>query len=747
MKSQCLLATAASVRLSTTPTHSFVDLDGNGTSDVWQLIYGAYGLPASGDADRDGSTNLDEALWRTNPFNPLSRQPLLTLAKPNPNLGFSFPSVKGIRYQVQGTPNLGAVSWSDIDVPLTGTGNSLAGSVTGPFSDRYFLRLNSVASLDGENDGLNAFEEGLLGTSDTTALTDGDPLTDLNEFKLRFLYGIEADPTKEFTVPGVQDGSGDDDRDGVIDREEIISGSSPVDSTSYPPGSPNIDLDQDGLKDPWEIQNFGSTNAQNASGNPDGERLNNGEDQALNLNPNAVQTNGTREDGLSDSAGDNILDLRELEDGTDPFNAASVDLATNFIVLQGFMEHRSAWGAVSDPLAQFSGLTLRAQAIGFENAQPTTGTQTYGLKNEIVGITDQGGGNLSITRSMRFRKGVRYKVELLNPNNVFQLPFVSAKYTWVSGGNADEPNNTYFNYEVVNRQWYNRDPLDTVSPIIAIATDATLSPNPDPLNLHYTIKGAGTGGPDTTVYPNGFLTLNPLPFIQADGANMGKQMKFLPIYEPYDGVGQGLPIDDIPAADLELSNVTATALTAKLLGVTYVLNVSVGNPNLYENTAAGLSILLLSQPLADANVSETLEVNVNRALAGIINANYRCQETAAGSNVFENVRHGIIASLSSLNPAAMDTLTLTFVEATYRTNLSVVETGPDTRRFTGQGYTIDLVNGSNLSSGVDTLYLAIATASTPGGSGGVYAFTETNGTRYCFDFNEFLGGAWNGGVE
>lgn len=45
-----------------------VDLNGNGMSDIWELIYGASSLPPGGDADGDGASNLMESIAGTNPF-------------------------------------------------------------------------------------------------------------------------------------------------------------------------------------------------------------------------------------------------------------------------------------------------------------------------------------------------------------------------------------------------------------------------------------------------------------------------------------------------------------------------------------------------------------------------------------------------------------------------------------------------------------------------------------------------------
>ena len=49
-----------------------------------------------------------------------------------------------------------------------------------------------------------------------------------------------------------------------------------------------VDFDSDGLSDAWEVAKFGSTLNQDASGNPDGDRLNNFGEQGFGTNPNAA---------------------------------------------------------------------------------------------------------------------------------------------------------------------------------------------------------------------------------------------------------------------------------------------------------------------------------------------------------------------------------------------------------------------------------------------------------------------------
>lgn len=495
-----------------------IDLNNNGMSDVWEDKFSIPPDAAADHYDGDPFTNAQESLLGTNPYDRLSRAHLdLSRDAVSPNDWHLLINTEiGKIYDAQSTTDL--ATWWTVQSGIMGTGMpadivvTLAdGSIT-----KSFFRYRLTGETDADGDLLTLWEETNFGSSDNAINSDNDTLSDLDEFKLNQL-GILLDPALEFTTPGVRDGEGDFDGDGVKDKDELAGGTNPTSADSYPANHPDLDLDFDELKDAWEVQNFSSTVAQDGNSNPDGDLLTNFQEQALGTDPTQIRTSGRAyDDGLDDQDGDNIIDIWEVEDGTDPNNASSLDLATNFVVLQGFMEHKATWGPICppgqtcDPVAQFSGVTLRAQAMGFENARPTIGNQTYGLRNDVLApFTSNGSGNYSIARSMRFRKGVRYKVDLLNPNNVQQMPFVSGKYNWVSGGNGDEPDNVYFAYEVTNRQWYRADPADTVSPILA-SPPKPLDPNPDVNNVHFTQKGPASGGPDATLFPTGTLFLNPV---------------------------------------------------------------------------------------------------------------------------------------------------------------------------------------------------------------------------------------------
>ena len=74
-----------------------------------------------------------------------------------------------------------------------------------------------------------------------------------------------------------------------------------------------IDVDQDGLVDSWEVENFGSITAQSGQDDYDGDGLTNIQEQHLMTIPTLV-----------DSDGDTYSDLIEVQGGSDPLEITSV---------------------------------------------------------------------------------------------------------------------------------------------------------------------------------------------------------------------------------------------------------------------------------------------------------------------------------------------------------------------------------------------------------------------------------------
>jgi uncharacterized protein (DUF1800 family) len=175
--------------LATIQTSHGIDANGNGLSDVWEVIYNAQNLTATGDADRDGSTNAQESAAGTNPFL-ASSKPTLTLSSSVAGqylLGYN--RVTGKRYRIQSSSNLQASSWltDQTEIAQTVGGVSFAVSATG---QQRFWRLK-IDDVDSDNDGANDAEERWLGFNPLSNRTDRNNTLDL----ARITTGLNAAST------------------------------------------------------------------------------------------------------------------------------------------------------------------------------------------------------------------------------------------------------------------------------------------------------------------------------------------------------------------------------------------------------------------------------------------------------------------------------------------------------------------------------------------------------------------------
>ena len=221
-----------------------LDDNGDGRSDVWVRQFNAAGLAASADTDGDGFTNAKELAFGTNPR--LNGAPNLftdTYGMPTPgfHLGFaaaSWRTVKGVRYNLEATVDL--LTWTLVSGPLVGTGglqNVYLDGVTPAVAPRVFFRLSALPPLDADGDGLDAMEEGLLNTSDSSWDTDGDTLSDVTEFRLGLnpASGISTDndPIPDdwevyWFGSGFHTRDADPDNDGLTNYDEFQNGTNPT---------------------------------------------------------------------------------------------------------------------------------------------------------------------------------------------------------------------------------------------------------------------------------------------------------------------------------------------------------------------------------------------------------------------------------------------------------------------------------------------------------------------------------------
>ncbi len=142
-----------------------IDFNGNGVSEIWELQY--KGTVADDfDSDKDGSSNRAEGIAGTDPRDPES---VLALEHPvldGPEVRFSWSAEAGKSYRLERW-DPAANGWSEAAsiLPLS---ISAIQTVTLDRLDGGVFRLVS-ADIDMDGDGLSAWEEILIGTSDESA--------------------------------------------------------------------------------------------------------------------------------------------------------------------------------------------------------------------------------------------------------------------------------------------------------------------------------------------------------------------------------------------------------------------------------------------------------------------------------------------------------------------------------------------------------------------------------------------------
>ncbi len=155
-----------------------LDLNRNGASDVWELLYGADAFDLDYDSDGDGVPNKDEAIAGTDPRNVRSLAKIsgfmLVTNRAGVNFEVLMTGVMGKRFELQSTEAIegsGVIDWKpEGNLVARATGSM---TITAP-ADRpaKFFRM-SVSDVDTDGDGLNDWEEYQLGLDPLSAISNG----------------------------------------------------------------------------------------------------------------------------------------------------------------------------------------------------------------------------------------------------------------------------------------------------------------------------------------------------------------------------------------------------------------------------------------------------------------------------------------------------------------------------------------------------------------------------------------------
>ena len=100
-----------------------LDMNENGMSDVWELLYGGYGITPNGDPDGDGFSNLQEAMAGTNPYDSNSFPHITFSAFAAINFSVTIPCALGKQYQLQSIASTSMTptgSWRRMSSPAQG---------------------------------------------------------------------------------------------------------------------------------------------------------------------------------------------------------------------------------------------------------------------------------------------------------------------------------------------------------------------------------------------------------------------------------------------------------------------------------------------------------------------------------------------------------------------------------------------------------------------------------------------------
>ncbi|MBC8096437.1 MAG: hypothetical protein H7Y43_11545 [Akkermansiaceae bacterium] len=133
-----------------------VDLNLNGASDVWDLIYAASSADPNIDSDDDGVINRLEAIAGTNPFDAASLPNIAVYFRSSTNFSVRLIGALGKQYELKSIADLTGSNWVSEVSQIARTNSVVTLSATADDATRFFKVQISDADTDG--DGVNDWE-------------------------------------------------------------------------------------------------------------------------------------------------------------------------------------------------------------------------------------------------------------------------------------------------------------------------------------------------------------------------------------------------------------------------------------------------------------------------------------------------------------------------------------------------------------------------------------------------------------
>lgn len=146
-------------------------------TEIWEINYGAQGLPALVDSDDDGYSNALEKVAGTDPLSAASFPKLDIGPGTAGQVQLSWPSEFGKNYSLLSSPDLNPANFTQMEL-IPGSGAMQMEPIAMNSNNRWFFKLQPL-DKDSDNDGLTDWEEGKIGFNPLLGNSDRQDTADM----------------------------------------------------------------------------------------------------------------------------------------------------------------------------------------------------------------------------------------------------------------------------------------------------------------------------------------------------------------------------------------------------------------------------------------------------------------------------------------------------------------------------------------------------------------------------------------